>query len=287
MIRLMRIFSVVLLVFSAALYTFSGIYVSRGSDAKGPEIYMEENELTVSIDADEEDLLKGITAEDNKDGDVTDSLMIEKVGMFTEKGKRKITIDAFDSNNNVTKTERVIVYSDYTSPRLSLTGPLRVAANATDEMLDVITVEDCLDGDITENLQITPVENITNITVPGDYDMKITVTNSAGDVVEMPVTVEVYDYSQEAAKPQILLTDYIVYTSVGSEIDPGAYLKGVQVHDTVYDWNSDSDGLPYSKSSVMIENPVDTKNPGTYEIAYSLENDGRISTVRLIVVVEE
>ncbi len=288
MIRLIRIFSVFLFIVSVALFVFSGIHIQKGKDTKGPVIHMSEDEIAVSIDANEEDMLQGITAEDNKDGDVTASLMIEKMDMFFEKGKRKITIDAFDSNNNVAKAERVIVYDDYISPRISLKGPLRVSLNDMDAILNIISVEDCLEGNITDNLQITPVENITAISRPGEYAMKIIVSNDVGDVVEMPVTVEVYDYIQEGMKPEILLTEYLVYTSVGQPVDPQEYLKGVRTSDAEYDWSTvqEETEVPYNQSEVVIDNPVDVQKPGTYEVVYSLTNGTSISKVRLIVVVE-
>ncbi|MFQ7768823.1 MAG: hypothetical protein ACLRIL_11475 [Fusicatenibacter saccharivorans] len=55
------------------------------------------------------ELLSGVTAYDAKDGDVTDSLAVEHISNFIEKGRRKISIVAFDSDNNVTHAEREMV----------------------------------------------------------------------------------------------------------------------------------------------------------------------------------
>lgn len=80
---------------------------------------MDNSEISVSIHADEAELLAGVTAYDAKDGDVTDSLAVEHISNFIEKGRRKISIVAFDSDNNVTHAEREMVYNDYTSPVFS------------------------------------------------------------------------------------------------------------------------------------------------------------------------
>lgn len=109
---------------------------------------MDNSEISVSIHADEAELLSGVTAYDAKDGDVTDSLAVEHISNFIEKGRRKISIVAFDSDNNVTHAEREMVYNDYTSPVFSLDGPLRFSVNA-DDLTEGLSAEDCLDGTIT------------------------------------------------------------------------------------------------------------------------------------------
>lgn len=47
---------------------------------------MDNSEISVSIHADEVELLSGVTAYDAKDGDVTDSLAVEHISNFIEKG---------------------------------------------------------------------------------------------------------------------------------------------------------------------------------------------------------
>lgn len=124
----------VLILFLASSLAFGGCLMRQrtGKDGKGPEISMDNSEISVSIHADEAELLSGVTAYDAKDGDVTDSLAVEHISNFIEKGRRKISIVAFDSDNNVTHAEREMVYNDYTSPVFSLDGPLRFSVNADD-----------------------------------------------------------------------------------------------------------------------------------------------------------
>ncbi|MBQ9150380.1 hypothetical protein IJX73_05560, partial [bacterium] len=58
----------------------------------------------------EEDLLKGVSANDSRSGDVSDTLVIESLSDFTEEGKRIITYAAVDESMNVGRCERTIVY---------------------------------------------------------------------------------------------------------------------------------------------------------------------------------
>ena len=83
---------VVLLVVCLVLY--------MGKDRKGPEIFFdEEKQIEYAEGMDEALLLEGVTAVDEKDGDVSDSLLVEKVAGTN--GKEVIvTYVARDGANN-------------------------------------------------------------------------------------------------------------------------------------------------------------------------------------------
>lgn len=287
MIRFIRMLSIVLAIISAVVYGGASIYARTNTDRNGPQIQVEEKEISVSIDAGEEALLKGITAEDKKDGDVTDSLIVESVGAFIEKGKRPVSVAAFDSDNNVAKATRIITYTDYVSPQIVLTKPLRAPVNSVNELTEGITVTDCLEGDITDNVQITLAEDGQKLNMPGEYAMKLMVSNNAGDIVELPVTVELYDYTAEGTKPRALLSQYLVYTKAGEPINPSDYLVGVSVRGREYRWDLDSESVPVSRSQVTVNDSVDYNTPGVYEISYEVYDSGTVGIVRLVVVVEE
>jgi len=98
---------VVLLVVCLVLYL--------GKDRKGPEIFFdEEKQIEYTEGMDKELLLEGVTAVDEKDGDVSDSLLVEKVAGTN--GKEVIvTYVARDGANNVGKASRAftVVSSSY------------------------------------------------------------------------------------------------------------------------------------------------------------------------------
>ena len=89
---------VVLLVVCLVLYL--------GKDRKGPEIFFDEKkQIEYAEGMDEALLLEGVTAVDEKDGDVSDSLLVEKVAGTN--GKEVIvTYVARDDANNVGKASR-------------------------------------------------------------------------------------------------------------------------------------------------------------------------------------
>lgn len=263
-----------------------------GKDGKGPEITMDNSEISASIHAEESELLAGVTAYDKKDGDVTSSLAVEHISNFVEKGRRKISIVAFDSDNHVTHAERELVYNDYTSPVFSLDRPLRFSLNA-DDLTEGLSAEDCLDGTITDRIRISYEDEISS--TPGLYHVTYSVANRAGDVTSLPVTVELYDPAEENGRPQITLSDYLIHLDLQQPFDPQAYLESVSVDQMLYEKREDGalHAASYEEellgeNQFSIDNPVDTGSAGVYEVTYTATaEDGQTSSVRLIVCVNE
>lgn len=77
------------------------LFITR--DKTGPKIIVsEDREIAYGTDSDKTVLLDGVTAIDEKDGDVSDSLRVESV-QNNEDGSLKVTYSAVDDSNNVTK----------------------------------------------------------------------------------------------------------------------------------------------------------------------------------------
>lgn len=103
---------------------YLGVQALSAQDG-GPQFTVDEGALEVSVQDGPEALLRGITAQDGMDGDVTGSILVEKLSDFYDGNRRLVTYAAFDSDDNVSKASREIVYTDYSSPRFSLTHALR------------------------------------------------------------------------------------------------------------------------------------------------------------------
>ncbi len=274
--------------------------VNNDLDTGVPEITVNRERVKVSIKSDDAEILRGITAEDSRDGDVTDSLVVESLSNFIEKGVRKASIVAFDSDNHIARASREIEYTDYTSPRFSLEEPLIFSMNNYDFM-GSLKVEDCLDGDITAKLHLYYNEDV-------DYQadkVKVTysVSNSVGDVVSLPVTIARYDPSDSYGKPQIELTDYLIYTDGEQEVDPMTYLQEINMSGRTYkkrkgkmqrmgtNPKDDPEYLTDEELVIEVGDPVD----GVYEISYTVndardeedDTDDTTNTVRLIVITED
>ncbi len=294
--RRVQIFSIILFIVAAGIFGIYRFKASGLADSRAPVIEMDSETVEVTCDATDEELLAGITASDKKDGDVTDSLMVEGLSDFTDTGKRTMTVVAFDSDNNVTSATREVIYTDYESPRFSLESPLRFPEGTTD-VLEGLTASDTLDGDLTDRITITCVDDVYMYDA-GIYAVIFSVTNSGGDTVELPVYLEFYDTTEQSGAPQIELSDYLIYAEEGKEIDAWDYVESITIDGVEYTRGSDSRLNPdensilygvsdISSSDVEITEDTSYIASGVYEILYEITDDeGRTGSVRLIVVTE-
>lgn len=96
------------------LLTAGAAWIVVKQDREGPTITVDDTEkLSWHSGMDKLDLLKGVTARDDVDGDVTDSLVVESIKQDMEVGdKVLVTYAAKDSSNNVTKVTRSVDYTE-------------------------------------------------------------------------------------------------------------------------------------------------------------------------------
>ena len=90
---------VVLIALSVVLYL--------DEDRTAPVIHMEDAEMEYREGMTDEELLAGVTAADETDGDVTGSLVVEKVSAVGN-GAVIVTVAAMDASGNVVKASRVM-----------------------------------------------------------------------------------------------------------------------------------------------------------------------------------
>ncbi len=189
--KVLRIAVLSLFLLSSIAYLGYWRYISINTDLIGPEIRCDTEEVQVSVKATEEELLQGITAFDDKDKDVTGTLLIESISDFISPGKRIITYAAFDSSNNVSRLERKLIYTDYTSPQFTILQPLRFALGSADGVEGYLQVLDCLDGDITDKIKFDQL-SYNYYGSGGVYSIEFRATNSAGDTAYLSTDVEFY-----------------------------------------------------------------------------------------------
>ena len=298
--RRLRTLSLTLFIASLILFGINFYRKSICEDKTGPVFQIEDNVIEVSVKDDEKALLKGLTATDAADGDVTDSVIVESISPFTGTGRRIVNYAAFDSDNHVTHAKRELAYTDYRASQFHLSKPLSFAMNATN-LLDGITVDDCIDGDLTKSVKLMSDEEIDTSHV-GEYSARLKVTNSAGGVSYLPVTIEIYDASVQYRRPQLKLTDNVVYIEKGEYFDEKEYLSSITINGTEYSMTEEAGtyGARYlapdetentiGYDRVEIESDVDTDVSGYYELTYSFEDteeNAGTGHARLYVVVLE
>ncbi len=255
------------------------------TDKVSPRITVEETGdiLQVSMNDPDSVLLQGVTAQDNKDGDVTDSLIIESVANINQNHQVVVTYAAFDRAGNVAKAQRTVQFTDYRSPRFTLSGPLAFPYGSRTGVLDYIGAVDGLDGEIGYRVKTTMMDD-TTITAEGIHNVLFRVTNSLSDTAELVIPVEVYDADQHDA--DLFLKEYIVYILVGSAFDAESYLKEYRLFGETTDLTRGiSGGLTLDTTGT-----VNVNEPGVYTVGYTVTavRNGLVYSgySKLVVVVE-
>lgn len=269
--------NVILLILLAALaiaLVVAYVYYQRTTaSSECPVISFDEQILYITTDATDEELLKGVTAMDPEDGDVTDSLLIESTSNLINGNKCKVTYVAFDSKNHMSRAERTLCYTDYKAPVFELTHPLVFRHSRTVDILNYVNASDMFDGDITRKVMYS-LEDSTTLDSVGEHIVEMRVTNSKGDTAHLRVKVEVT--SEDPNPANIQLSQYLVYVPVGTEFSPEEYFMSY----------SSAEAVITDMSGVRIESDVDTSVSGTYTVTYSTGYGSSQSHTRLIVVVE-
>ena len=272
--RLFAIIMLALTVLSVGGLAAYSVHKSMASGGLPPEIHFDKERIEVETTATDAELLKGVTATDQEDGDVTASLVVERISHLVEDSTVNVTYVAFDSQNHVTRASREVCYTNYTSPRFTLTKPLLFTTQTVSDLMKCIGAKDCIDGDLSLKVHASFDDAVSVLSEPGVHDVELTVTNSLGDTVRVTVPVRVADDMPHSEN--IPLKTYLVYVEQGSSFDPKAYLS-----------NLDTAAADDEADGVHISSNVNTGTPGSYAVDYTLtKNDAVTASTRLIVVVE-
>lgn len=266
-------------------------YDAIKSDVDAPEISINDTQtLQISVQTPKAELLQGVTATDRHDGDLTQKLVVESVRLIDSDGLVTVRYAVADQAGNVAKAERTAQYTDYESPKFSLSRPLVYEVYQDFDVLDAVYARDALDGDIRHRVRATTMGE-ASIYSQGTHDVHLQVSNSLGETAEIIVPVEVVETGTYDAS--LTLTDYLIYLPQGSAFDAEEYLG-----DFIYRGEDTSlrNGLP-GAFSLKVEGNVRTGTPGVYPVSYKVTyivNQGGYSEYtqrvagysKLIVVVE-
>ena len=278
----------VMILLCAGLFVGYQAWDRINTDTKPPEISVGTEVLELSVSAPRSDLLRNITAVDNQDGDVSDSMVVESIKALDSDGTLEVSFAAFDQAGNVSKATRTVRYTDYEPPRFSLNQAMVYAYNTNFDPLSAIGATDPLEGDLSHRIRAMSMDD-TSIAAPGDHQVEFRVTNSLGDTIRLTLPVTVYDDKERGLTVE--LTDYLIYLKAGSRFDSDDYLHLVSYGSEIY---NAAEGLP-DGYSVRTSGKVRTGEPGVYTVDYTVTytqetytGDRHISgKTRLIVIVEE
>lgn len=255
------------------------IFTNRNNDTRPPEISMEEEILKLSVSDPENKLLQGVSVRDDRDGDVTHLLVVEKISELTADHTATVTYAAFDLAGNVSKASRTILYTDYTSPVFGLKSPLVFTVGTNVNVLNQVTATDMLDGDISRNLKANLVGESTGLNTEGTHQVNFRVTNSMGETARITLPVDVLPAN--TYRGTIQLTDNMIYLKKGDRFRAEDYFESITVGVTKFTPEDDVE------LELTVTDDVDTSVPGVYSAAYTAQFNTTQAFTRLIVVVEE
>lgn len=265
-------------------YYFIGKYTS---DTLPPVITASPDSITVSIHDGDDVLLDGITALDDRDGDLTGSVIVESISKFINAAENKCTATyaVADSSGNVAKYSRTLYYSDYTRPRFKLSSPLIYSTAVSVEPLSSATASDCIDGDITRRLRVDIISDDSYSKGAGEYQIELSVSNSMGLTESLELNVLIYDSTiyNQAGMYIITLSDYLVYIEQGDSFTPESYVSYLNIY------GEKILAADIDKGELIIDSgELNTDEPGLYTVTYKFADKNIMSPgTRLFVVVED
>ena len=260
-----------------AIFAFNWWSDKKDEDHTYPEIQIGQEQLEVSVKAGKADLLKDVVAKDEKDGDLTGSVIVESISKFIDKQQHicNVTYVVKDSDDHVTKKTRRVRFKDYTAPRFSLSQPLCFNVGDEINVAGVIHAEDCYDGDISSKVKL--LSSTVRTSMAGEYAVTAQVTNSFGDTSKFKAVVIIRQ--NNALGPRIVLKKNLVYLKSGDKFDEESYVSKV----------TDPNGKTLSGVSVkVVSSSVNTKKPGSYIVQYAAKDEeGNEGYSYLTVIVED
>lgn len=163
-----------------------------GKDRTAPVISIPEISMTYEEGTDPSVLLAGVTAQDNRDGNVTKNVRVADISALNDKTKAKVTFAVYDSSYNLAKKSTIVTYKE---------APKPVTATTTDAQ--------SLYGDAEDSGQVPAV------------------AETAGTEKTTEVSPEETGEDTDPEKPVIELLQDSVTLTVGETFSYADYIRSV------------------------------------------------------------
>lgn len=184
----MKRFLIILAILLCILLGGGIIWFNGMKDKTGPEITFPTEEITYE-EGNKEVLLEGVTATDDVDGDVSDSVRVNGIFPNATGSKANVLYVAKDKNNNISKATREVIYS---------VGNVE-ETNATSD-------------DTEEETTVTQAEQVSEPIITPEVSVAL----------ELSITPVA-----EAGAPQITLSDSEITISRGTSINRLIYVQDI------------------------------------------------------------
>ncbi|MCI9974739.1 DUF5011 domain-containing protein [Clostridioides difficile] len=235
----------------------------------GAPIISGADDKTINL-LEELDLRAGVTAMDDIDGDLTDSIVIDGTVDNAIPGENNIVYTVEDKSKNKSVVNRIITVVDNIAPILFGVEDCTVEYGATFDSKAGVTANDNIDGDLTSKIVI---EGVINTSILGEQILTYKVTDVANNEASAIRKVTVVD----TVKPVFSGIDDLTL-NLNENFDA---LEGVTAVDEV-------DGDLTDLITVEGGDLVDTSVVKEYQVTYKVSDKSSNETiaVRLVSVID-
>ncbi|HBG5344402.1 TPA: DUF5011 domain-containing protein [Clostridioides difficile] len=235
----------------------------------GAPIISGADDKTINL-LEELDLRAGVTAMDDIDGDLTDSIVIDGTVDNAIPGENNIVYTVEDKSKNKSVVNRIITVVDNIAPVLSGVEDCTVEYGSTFDSKAGVTANDNIDGDLTSKIVI---EGVINTSILGEQVLTYKVSDVANNEASAIRKVTVVD----TVKPVFSGIDNITL-NLNENFDA---LEGVTAVD-------EADGDLTDLITVEGGDLVDTSVVKEYQVTYKVSDKSSNETVavRLVSVID-
>ncbi len=198
------------------------------------------------------DILKGVSASDKNDGDLTSKIKVEGTVDVNKIGTYKLTYSVSDKAGNKVSKQRNVTVVDKVSPVINGVKNYEIPFGQEFDSLKGVAATDNYDGDLTSEIK---VEGEVNVEKAGIYSLTYSVSDQSGNNVSVKRTVTVID-----STAPVLSGVEDIQINFGEDFNP---LKGITASD-----NSDGD----ITSKIKVDGTVDINKAGSYKLTYSVSD---------------
>lgn len=249
-------------------------------DRTAPVISFGENDTVYTEGMDTDLLLSGVRAVDSRDGDVSDTLLIEKIS-DTAKGDVIVTYAALDRSNNVAKASRIFPCEadrkpeDVQEPETDKTAPETETETDPEESM---SGDDGQEADGEQGNQDRQGQEDGNAAgQEADQQQENDRQQENDGQQEAGADRNPEEVPRENAAPVLRLSRETLTVSAGAE--------SVNWNDCIRSITDDKDSREALFSNLVMEGNVDLNTPGEYPVRiYTKDSEGLESERKTVVV---
>ena len=237
------VFALVCAAFAAA-GVFSVMTFLRSD--RTPPVISVSSQMTCDPELTDAELLAGVVARDETDGDVSGSLVVESYTFDPQTGTGIVVYAARDGSNNVGKFTRTLEAPEGFAAEDGFAPP--ITETATEAEIDTLTVT------VTERKAGVEEETETE----SETETETETETAAETETETETETEEMQETNPGA-PKLTLTQHSVHLKKGDTFNPVAYVSAIE---------DDYDNIYNLWRDIQVTGEYDTTEEGTYTLHY-------------------